>query len=682
MVKNMMASVLCCLPCATGWGMTGASADCVLADTVVQGAIIDTVYVESSSRRRMVRSTAPMQMIDRKEMQALGVTDMADALHRMPGINLRDYGGAGGMKTVAVRGFGAQHTGVAYDGMLLSECQGGEIDVARYSLDHVQSLKLTIGDNEDLFVTARQASVPALLSIETMNEIPEDRRPHVTAQVRYGSFGYVNPFAKYTQRCSLGLTLAWVGEYVYAENDYPFTLRNGIYRTRERRTNSRMNSGHTELNAHWRAGRRSQLWAKAYYYDNDRQLPGIVRYYTSLCAETLRERNFFAQARWIMRSHDDRWMLKANAKFNWATSAYADSLVANRLDDASYWQREYYASLALLWAPCEHWALDYSADYFYNNLNSTLSTDNHPHRHSVLQSLSAKYAGGRWVALARLLSSVYLQGAEWGESARDCHRLSPSLSLSYHLVDLHRSDRLSSDVFLRASFKDIFRVPTFNENYFFHYGSTDLDPEKTQQWNLGVTWNHRRPSGSSMSVTLDGYANRVRDKIVGVPYNMFVWRMANLGKVDVKGVDVSWKAARPLCLRRPGSSGQVTLSLSYSYQHVVNHTDKESDNYGKQVAYIPEHSGSVAVGWENPWLNVSLHGTGMSVRWANNNHYEGTDIDGYWDLGLTAYRTFRIGRSRWEVRGDLRNLLNRQYEIVANYPMPGRNWQVSVTYKI
>lgn len=459
----------------------------------------------NARQHRILTSTSPLQLLDKGDMLRLGVTDMADALHRMPGINLRDYGGAGGMKTVAVRGFGAGHTGVSYDGVLLSECQGGEIDVSRYSLDQVQTLRLTIGDNDDIFISARQASVAALLAIETMSEIPIDQQPHLSTQLQVGSFGYVSPYLRYVQRLSDRFTLQAMGEYTYAENDYPFILHNGKYTTHERRTNSRMNSGHGELNMHWMMGRRAdgtsrnQLWAKLYYYDNDRQLPGIVRYYTNVTAEQLHDRNAFAQARWQARSLDDHWMLKVQAKMNWASSAYQDTLVANRRNDATYWQREYYTSAALMWMPDDGWALDYSADWMMNSLNSTLATDLRPHRHGILQSLSVRYAKGRWVALARILASVYLnsvgrkietqQGSanptKAGQAAKDARRLSPSLSLSYRLLG---NGTASDELYLRASYKDIFRVPTFNENYFFHYGSSDLKPEKTRQLNIGLTW--------------------------------------------------------------------------------------------------------------------------------------------------------------------------------------------------
>lgn len=650
-----MALLLLCMIEQEGW-----------AQDTLQTQRLQGVEVRADYRHRMMNSTSPLQMIDHQEMLHLGVTDIADALNRLSGVNLRDYGGAGGMKTVSVRGFGAKHTGVAYDGILLSECQSGEIDVARYALDNVQSLRLVIGDNDDIFIPARQAASAAVLSIETMNEIPIDCQPHLTSQLRVGSFGYVSPFVRYVQRLNDKLTLAVTGDYLHGDNDYPFTLRNGNTKTKEHRTNSEMNSGHVEIDGHYRFNAYHQLWGKVYYYDNNRELPGVVRYYTNVCGERLHDRNLFVQARWITQGKDERWMLKVNAKWNWASSAYQDTLKAGRKDDASYWQREGYLSAAFLYRIGKRWMVDYSADYAFQNLNSSLATDNHPYRHSVLQSLTAKYAISRLTILGRLLYSAYLNGAEQGKSSKDVSRLSPSLSLSYKLLP-------SETLYLRASYKDIFRVPTFNESYFFHYGSTDLQPENTDQYNLGMTWQREWGGVLSTLLTIDGYWNHVRDKIVGVPYNMFIWRTINVAKVETQGLDVnakvSWLLAR---------GQQLELSGNWSYQRVMNRSNKASEHYGKQIAYTPLNSGGIALGWQNPWVNLSLHGAGSSGRWANNNHYEDTRIDGYWEMGLTAYRT--IGKA-WNLRLDLKNITNAQYEIVAHYPMPGFSWQASMCYQ-
>lgn len=650
---------------------TTASGQDVRNDTITDRVHqLREVTITESRRQHELTSTAPLRILDQEQMLTLGVTDIADALHRIPGVTLRDYGGAGGLKTIAVRGFGAKHIGVGYDGVMLSDCQSGEIDLSRYSLDNVEQLSLVIGDNDDIFIPARNASASAVLNIQTIGMPDANTKPHLTAQMKVGSFGYASPFLRYEQNLNENLAFSVAGEYTYAENDYPFELRNVTVVTHEQRTNSRMNQGHGEMNLVWKIDNLNTLSGKIYYYDNDRQLPGQVHYYTDVNKETLRDQNFFAQVQY-MRRNLSGLSLKWNTKFNWNASIYHDPLTPNNYNDASYWQREAYTSVAVLYVPSESWAFDYSGDFAFNNLNGSAerTVSNNPFRLSLLQSLTAKYRSGRLTALARVLHSVYLNESKGGPSARNMRKLSPSVSLSYKLLE-------DKDLLLRASYKNIFRSPTFNESYYFHYGSTDLLPETTDQLNLGVTWL-KESDQWGVNMTLDGYYNHVNDMIVAVPYNMFIWTCVNVGKVKVLGADATVQASRQLV-----EGHSLQFSGSYSYQQAENRTNSESPYYGNQIAYIPKHSGSAAIGWDNPWANLSVHLTGVSSRWANNQHYEGTEIEGYWDMGVTIYRHFRWKDQCLEARMDVKNVLNKQYEIVRFYPMPGRSWQVSVKYQL
>lgn len=621
---------------------------------------LEEVTVTETQRKHTVTSTSPLHLLDRQDILTMGVTDIADALHRIPGITIRDYGGAGGMKTVSVRGFGAKHTGVCYDGIMLSECQSGEIDLSRYSLDQVDHLSLVIGDNDDIFIPARQVTAPAVLNIQTLRLPTEDKMPHLTTQLKVGSFGYVSPFLRYEQNLSSRFAFSAVAEYVYAENDYPYTIQNMTVRQHDHRTNNRMNSGHGEFSFLWNINALNRLTGKVYYYDNDRQLPGQVRYYTNVSKETLRDRNFFGQLAYQTR-WSNRLSLKWLGKFNWYSSSYRDPLYQGGVNDADYWQREAYTAVALLYTPHENWSFDYSADYAFNNLNgsSGRTVVGHPRRHTILQSATVRYKNDRLTVLGRLLYSLYLN-----DEARNMRRLSPSLSLSYRVIE-------DIDWYVRMSYKNIFRAPTFNENYYYHYGSLDLKPESTHQINVGTTF-----SNSNVQLTLDGYYNQVYDKIMAVPYNMFVWHCINVGKVEILGADATFRVNQRLT-----ADQLLSLSGSYSYQHAQDKTLNGSTSYGHQLAYIPEHTFSGSLSYENPWLNLSVHTTGMSRRWANNEHYDDTDMDGYVEVGLTAWRQFRFGRHLLEGRFDLKNLFNHQYELVRFYPMPGRSYQMTINYK-
>lgn len=627
------------------------------------------VDVHGIRGRRGLVDVVPVSVVNRRDILNMGITDIADALHRMPGVNLRDYGGAGGVKTIGVRGFGAQHTGVSYDGILLSDIQSGAVDVSRYALDNVASLNLAVGGNSDVFISAREAASAAVFSIETLKELPQDRRVHMTTQLKFGSFGYISPFIYYLQSISKGVTLSANGEYIYAENNYPFVLRNGIYKTREHRNNSRMNSGHGELNVYVQMGRNGKVEGKVYYYDNNCLLPGIVKLYNKINGESLHDRNAFAQIGWQQHTSDELWSWKAKGKFNWSSSSYRDKYYPNAVMDADYWQREAYGSLTLLLCPSDKVSVSYAGDYIFNNLNSSLDTDVRPFRHTFLQTLSVKYTVPHLVLLGRTLYSLYLNSAKRGEHAKNLRRFSPSLSISYQPFS-------SEQLYIRASYKNIFRAPTFNESYFFHYGSTNLQPELTDQFNLGLTWQSMLWNRLNMQMTLDGYLNHVKDKIVAVPYNMFVWTNVNVGKVDAKGYELSLRGDY-----RMNAKHHLGFVGSYSYQRVSNHTDKLLPDYGKQIAYLPLHTLSASLKWGNPWIDVVVHGEGCSSRWATNSHYEGTQLKGYWDMGLTLSRAFQLCHGQVLLRGDIKNLLDQQYEIVGNYPMPGISYQFAINYK-
>lgn len=391
---------LCMLPVCQG-----ISAQ-IIADSVSHQ--LDELEVVTAKVDQNVKSSAPIYTIDDNDIKRRGVTDLTDAIHRLPGVNIRDYGGAGGMKTVSVRGFGAQHTGVVYDGIVLSDCQSGSIDLSRYSLDNLKSMSLIIGDNSDIFITAKAASSAASLHLNTMS-IPEtdDKAWKLKTQVKTGSWGLINPYLMLGKTLTDKFSWSAIGEFVHAKNDYPFVVKNGIITSSERRDHSLMNSGHGELNFKYRFSPTNSILAKIYYYDNDRQLPGPVVLYTSEGHETLHDRNFFSQLTWET-ALPHNLQIRALAKFNWDSSFYYDKGASYPGGETheNYWQREAYVAGALLWQPLKEWTFDYSADYSHNSLNSNQIDNPRPWRHSILQSLTGRWKTRHVMAMARLLLSV------------------------------------------------------------------------------------------------------------------------------------------------------------------------------------------------------------------------------------------------------------------------------------
>lgn len=634
-------------------------------DTVARKVRTLRPVLVSARQGETAKATTPVQLLTSEQMLALGIMTMPDALTHIAGITVRDYGGAGGMKTVSARGIGSRHTGVSYDGIMLSDCQTGEIDLSRYSLSNVSSLRMVIGDDDNLLQPARNASAAAFLAIDNLSVPSSETRQHLKAGLEYGSWNTIVPSLYYGRRLSDRLSMSFSGEFTHSDNDYPFKLYNVDLVTHERRTNSRMNAGHAETNLKWLMGRSQTLDAKVYYYDNNRQLPGIVHLYTNKNDERLHDQNFFSQAVYSA-TVGSRLALKGFAKYNWAKSDYQNHTAGTTVPSARYYQQEYYAAVATVFSPTEWLALNYSGDYFYNTLDATPPLYGSPSRQSWLQTISAKAATGRLTAIGRLLWSNYYNKVESGNNGNNAHRWSPSLSLSYKLL-------ADEELYVRAFWKSIFRVPTFNELYYYHIGSTDLQPERTSQLNIGVAYS--RPVGRlTTRLTADVYANRVRQKIVAIPFNMFVWRMMNLAKVGVYGLDITAMARYNIT-----SHHAIELNANYSLQRAENRTNKSSAYYKNQIAYTPLHTYSATATWHNPWASLSLTTDGLSERWTTNGHENGTRIAGFGELHASLWRTFNFKGISLTARAAMMNITGKQYEIVAHYPMPRRSWRLSLT---
>lgn len=496
-------------------------------------------------------------------------------------------------------------------------------------------------------------------------------RPELSVGMRFASFGTYNPSLRFAISNGSNLGMSLTGEYIHARNNYPFRLRNGSITTKEHRQNSQLNLGHAEWNGIWKPTSASQLQAKLYWFDNSRHLPGPVIYYNNVSHEQLRERNIFGQLAYNTRlgSH---FSLRAVAKYNWSATRYSDlsPTYPDGVLDQHYYQREEYASATLLYRPVGGLSLSYAADFWHNSLASNLKTDNHPLRNSLLQALSVKWQWWRLTATARGLMSIIHDKSTTVPDGKTTDRLSPSVGISVQPLE-------NAGWTVRVSYKDIFRMPTFNELYFDHYGSVKLQPEKTTQFNIGSTWHKNICSWlPDIELTVDAYLNRVRDKIVAIPYNMFVMTMTNLGKVRILGLD-----ATATIDFHPAERHDIQLNANYSYQRAASRTDRAMTDWNKQVAYTPLNSGSWSVTWSNPWVNVAVHGTGCSGRYATNSNIASTRVAGYMETGLTLFRKFPIRKSNLDIRADIINALNKQYEIISRYPMPGRSFSISLTYQ-
>lgn len=638
------------------------------SDTIIHSLLGIEVF---ATHDKDTKSSSPLHTINSSDINRQSITDLTDAVHRIPGLVLRDYGGAGGMKTISVRGLGSQHTGVTYDGAPLSDIQTGQIDISRYSLENIESLSLIIGDNEDIFIPARVAASASSVNISSWRTNVVDTGFRLTSSITAGGYGYVRPYFKLDYGISQKYALSLTGDYLHADNNYPYKIVSGETTISKRRSNSELNSGHTELNFQYKPNSQSRLLGKFYYFDSFRHLPGPAILYNTESNESLKDVNLFGQLNYRTKL-SSVFSLQSMAKYNYAYTRYVDvngKYPGGRMDN-KYRQDEIYVTASVLANPIDNLSIVYSADWFYNYLHSNQKNFHSPHRNSILQSLSAKYRLWRITISARGLWSFFADSPADGHESKTSKRVSPSVALSIQPIDY-------SNFFIRLNYKNIYRMPTFNELYFDHYGTINLKPEITDQFNLGLTYSFTTSSIlKDLTLSADTYYNIIKNKIVAIPYNMFLWTMSNMGESIAYGLDATLSATIELYRKN-----SLILTGNYSYMKSLGHTSRDLLDWNKQLAYTPENSGAYSITWENPCVSLGMHGYGCSKRFATNNHF-GAILPGYFEMGFMAYHLFKFRGHELELRADLLNAFDKRYEIVTRYPMPGRNWQISIKFKL
>lgn len=625
---------------------------------------LDTLIV-NSNRVSSIESSAPMQQLSAQDIERLGVTNVGDAMKHLSGVTVKDYGGIGGLKTVSIRGMGAQHTAVFYDGVAVGDCQTGQVDLGRFSTDNLAGMQLLIGEGDDIYRSARMLASAGSISLET--HLPHTRTLKVSA--RAASFDSYQTNIYLADRVGKQSVASLFVDYTNANGCYRFDIDGAGGSIGGRRINSDIESLRAEANFRW-SKEKHLLYTKIYGFHSERGVPGAVIVDNPLSSERLLSRNIFGQILYEFATSPEVRM-KTSFKQNYTYDRNRLPATPGGVSSNTFEQYESNLSYTLKWQPFERFTLVLAEECIYN----TLTTSNRhnvmsatPNRFTLLSAVSLRYCSAKLCATGSLLHSLANEWSSKGEVAPRRSRLSPSLSLSYYPI--------GHSLCLRASYRDIFRLPTFGDLYYRESGNFKLRPEKSRMLNIGAAYSLPHCGVlQKLTLSLDGYYGRVTDKIVAVP-GIFIWKMSNVDEVALSGADVNIAAKIAL-----GQVSHIELSGAYSYMHAVDDTEGSAVK-GEQIIYTPRHSGSCSAALQTPLLNVGYSLLWSSERYRLAQNIPSSRVDGYCDHSLWLSRDWAIGKSTLSTRIEAMNLLDKNYEIIRYYPMPGRSFRLSATINL
>jgi outer membrane receptor for ferrienterochelin and colicins len=239
--------------------------------------------------------------------------------------------------------------------------------------------------------------------------------------------------------------------------------------------------------------------------------------------------------------------------------------------------------------------------------------------------------------------------SQWGNF------VSPRVGGSFEIID---------GLNIYSSYSRGFRAPTMTElywpedPYYGGGGNPDLIPEKSHSFEVGMKLN--RDIGSiSLNAGTTFFYQTVEDLISG-------WPPENVDNAKIKGIELSFG-----------------MNLPYGFYTSLNHTFQRCENGdSEELYYRPDNKFYTRVGHI---LNIrpvfitnelELSFTGQRIGWYFDEFFQRQDVD--MDSYTLLDYSIGVDVSLFNLEFSIKNLTDEQYQEIADYPMPGREYHFGV----
>ncbi len=630
------------------------------------------------SARRIQMDVIPVQTLSGQLLENLSAHSVADALRYFSGVQLKDYGGIGGLKTVNVRSMGSQHVGVFYDGIEIDNPQNGVVDLGRYSLDNIEAVSLYNGQKSAIFQPAKDYASASSIYMDTRIPAFESKKNrNLKFTFKTGSFGLINPSIYLEQKFSNKVSSSLNLDYTNSSGKYKFRYKVdnksddwGGYDTTAVRQNGDIQLFRLEQ-ALFGKIKDGEWKTRLYFYTSERGYPGAIvkeepgRFKHE---DRQKDRNIFLQTS-VRKRITDFYSAKLSGKYAYDYLYYESDTLIQKLRN-KYTLHDFYISSANLFEILSFWTANISADFQWNKMNSDITEFIYPQRWSGWIAAATSFDLRRLQIQASLLGNLVHETTREHKQdiQRDWRKITPTVMASWQPFE-------DNELFLRAFYKDIFRMPTFAEMHLAYMGSLSsyLKPEFTKQYNVGMVYSKNITPSFYLQGQVDTYYNEVTDKLLAVPGGVnFRWTMMNVGFVKIKGTDISLSTTNRL-----SKDLTVDTQLTYTWQKAQDYTpiSVESDTitYKGQIAYIPTHSGSAIISSTYRFWSLTYSFIYTGERFTGSANIPRNGLQPWYTNDLGFGRSFRWNNAAMKATLEVNNLFNQAYDVVLNYPMPGTN---------
>jgi vitamin B12 transporter len=567
---------------------------------------------------------------------------VADVLQAATPFHIKSYG-AGLLSSTSLRGSGAAHTPVIWNGINLQSSMNGQLDLSLLPAGFFSNIDIVPGGSSDLFGSG---AIGGVIQLDNDSKI----RPGFRGQAQFSRAG----FHKNSGLLSIGtgrerFSIKASGFFQKAANNYPFHNRSLPGNPEQLLSNASTDAQALMLESAVQTGKKTKISLFAWYQNHVRKIPPTMLTPFSAAAQ-----------------HDES--LRTAASWNFLLNGWNVVLRHSFLTENLWYKDE----LAKLHSSNKAFSFINEAEAHRNfgSLSWLIGVNSTEHRASA-DGYGAAWKKQSRQALFSAWQKSYLKNkGKWKISFRqelnDGKYAPPAFSAG---TDLELGSWK-----IRGHAARIYRLPNFNDLYWIPGGNPDIQPEKGYTTEAGSSYG-RKQEGSEWRISVTGFYSVIDSWIIWLPQAGF-WTPTNLQQVHSRGLE--WEAE----LLKPGTAHKSSWQLQYGGSLTFSSNEKEKSpgdiSLGKQLIYVPfwKNYARLLLSYKKFTFSYIHQITGARYTSSDNT----SSIPAFQTADIMAKYFFRYRSATFSLFGAGRNIWNEQYEIIEWRPMPGRHFEIGINF--
>lgn len=573
---------------------------------------------------------------------------LADILNNSSSVYIKSYGPTPSLKAISLNGLGAEHTLILIDGVKINSFQNGVVDLSLIPIENIERIEIVSNGISSIYGSEAVGGVVNIIT--NINKLsPTDKNFDITGNIGLGSFN-TSRFGISLDKRAKDFNFGVYYSREKSDGNFDYYFNDGLEKVLKKRDNAAYNLYDVGLNSQIIFSSKSRLNLYSAYSFQDKQVPGIETG-TSSSNTNQKDKNWNNIIR-LENFFSERLILKTNFNFQNNLMNYKIKPLIN----------SYYKNLVASISPELNIKLsDYDIitgySFTYADLKSNEVDD------KSRRNQHAFFVSGTNNVFNDLKLFASLRVDHFSDLKKNA--ITSRLGLNFKPFD-------KVDLNLRANVSNNFRAPTFNDLYWKESGNPNLKPEHSFNVEAGLL------SSIAFLIPVQIEFNftfiNAKDKIIWIPQRNLLWSPVNIASSESKNYLINLSYNHQI-------SEQFRLELNSGINFI--NTKKTNESFqgdptkDKYFPYLPLESIKLGLMIDYKKLGLNLFYTHTGKRFSD---FENRKPMNQFNI-LDANISFDM--SIWEVKTSLKleanNITNTDYQTISGYPMPLKNYFITLS---